>query len=403
MCIQTKLQQKIAKLTNDGEDILRFLAETMRGETPGVKACHRLEASRQLTRLNALNDHAADNTIHPVNSVRPELVEGQDHASPDEPQTQNPTNPVHPVSPVRPEPVLSTVEGPVEGPTLYDIVAYPIARYIRDRTNDGETLVEALRDVIHDNGEYDIEAEMAIRGGTARPPTKPHHKLAAANEIIRRALGESSRRRKSAAYDPEADIDDTDPINGQLAKLVRDKTADGTEGAELLIRIAENDRTDGEWTSAHRVSATRELMHRAYDLNYDAVTWEHVAAYKSATDFADEGESLERTRVLNGRHALLREYKEAYESGDEEAAQRAEDKYNAYNRYINEGKDPEEAMKYATYGPDDPDLDDGQDDMYAEIHRYRRLAAQDDASDNRTVAATVRTPKLTIPINNRSP
>ena len=418
MCIQTALQQKIAELTNDGEDILRFLAETMRGETPGVKTCHRLEASRQLTRLNALNNNTADNTPSPVKGegwgggkssqdpVRPEPVlstvegpvEGQDHADADEPQTDNSE---------------LTTENSKLTPTLYDIVAYPIARYIRNRTNEGETLIEALQDVIHDNGEYDIEAAMDIRGGTARPPSKPHHKFAAANEIIRRALGESSRRRKSSAYDPEADIDDTDPLNGQLAKLVRDKTADGTEGAEMLIRIAENDRSEGDWTPAHRVSAARELLHRvsaarellhrAYDLNYDAVNWEDVAAYKRATDFADEGETLERTRILNGRHALIREYREACESGDEEAAQRAEERYKAYNRYISEGKDPEEAMKHAGYGPDDPAPDDEQDNMYAEIHRYRRLVRQDDASDNRTVAATIRTPKLTIPINNRSP
>ena len=425
MCIQTKLQNKIAELTNDGEDILRFLAETMRGEIPGVKTCHRLEASRQLTRLNALNAHAADNTPSPL------MGEGRCRGE-------------SPHDPTRPEPVLSAVEGPVEGqdhpgadephtdnsklttenskltPTLYDIVAYPIARYIRSRTNEGETLIEALRDVIHDNGEYDTQAAQGYRPGAARQPAKPHHKLAAANEIIRRALGESSRRRNTSVTpsplmgegwgggeNPNqpviSHIDDTDPINGHLAKLVRDKTADGTEGAEMLIRIAENDRSEGEWTPAHRVIAARELIHRAYDLNYDAVTWEQVESYKRATDFADEGESLVRTRIRNGRHALLREYKEAYESGDEEAAQRAEDKYNAYNRYIGEGKDPEEAMRYAGYGPSDPAPEDEQDEVDGKLSHYRPNTVQDDASDSRTVAATVRTPKLTVPINNRSP
>ena len=397
MCIQTAIQNKIAELTNDGEDILRFLAETMRGEIPGVKTCHRLEASRQLSRLNALNDHTADNTPSPLMGER----WGGGESSP---------------NPARPEPVLSTAEGP----TLYDIVAYPIARYIRDRTNEGETLIEALRDVIHDNGKYDSQSAQGFRPGAARPPAKPHHKLAAANEIIRRALGESSRRRAASATpspltgegwgggeNPNqtviSHIDDSDPINGHLAKLVREKTADGTEAAEMLIRIAENDRSEGDWTPAHRVSAARELIHRAYDLNYDAVTWEHVEAYKRATDFADDGETLERTRIRNGRAELLREFKEAYESGDEEAAQRAEDKYNAYNHYIREGKDPDEAMKYAGCGPNDPDPEDEQDKLDGKLSYYRPNTGQDDASDNRTVAATVHTPKLTIPLNNRSP
>ena len=419
MCIQNKLQQKISELTNDGEDILRFLAETMRGEIPGAQACHRLEASRQLTRLNAPNHHAADTTNTPSpltgegwgggesspDPTRPEPVEGQDHAGADEPHTDNSE---------------LTTENSKLTPTLYDIVAYPIARYIRDRTNEGETLIEALRDVIHDNGKYDSQSAQGFRPGAARPPAKPHHKLAAANEIIRRALGESSRRRAASATpspltgegwgggeNPNqtviSHIDDSDPINGHLAKLVRKKTADGTEAAEMLIRIAGNDRSEGDWTPAHRVSAARELIHRAYDLNYDAVTWEHVEAYKRATDFADNGETLEHARVKAGRHALLREFKEAYESGDEEAAQRAEDRYNAYNRYVREGKDPDEAMKYAGYGPNDPDPEDERDKLDGKLSYYRPNTGQDDASDSRTVAATVHTPKLTIPLNNRSP
>ncbi len=451
MCIQTKLQQKIAELTNDGEDILRFLTETVQGKTPDVKTCHQMEAARHLIRLGILNNHAAETTntveatprvAHPDdNTPSPLMGEGWGGGE----SSHNPD---------RPEPVLSAIEGAVEGqdhagadkpltdnselitdnskltPTLYDIVAYPIARYIRDRTNEGETLIEALRDVMHDNGEYDTQAAQGFRPGAARPPAKPHHKLAAATEILRRALGESSRRRAaSVAPSPLMEdgnhtvpapsggrlgrgqypnqpvichIDDSDPINGHLAKLVRDKTADGTEAAELMIRIAENDRSEGDWTPAHRVSAAKELIHRAYDLNYDAVTWEHVEAYKRATDFADDGEKLARTRILNGRHALLREFKEAYESGDEEAAQRAEDKYNAYNRYIKEGKDPEEAMKYANYGPNDPDPEDEQDKLDGKLFHYRPNTGQDEASDNRTVAATIRAPKLTIPLHKKS-
>ena len=452
MCIQNKLQQKIAELTNDGEDILRFLTETVQGKTPDVKTCHQMEAARHLIRLGILNNHAAettntveatprvahpdDNTPSPLmgegwgggesshNPDRPEPVEEQDHAGADKPLTDNSE--------------LITDNSKLT-PTLYDIVAYPIARYIRDRTNEGETLIEALRDVMHDNGEYDTQAAQGFRPGAARPPAKPHHKLAAATEILRRALGESSRRRAaSVAPSPLMEdgnhtvpapsggrlgrgqnpnqpvichIDDSDPINGHLAKLVRDKTADGTEAAELMIRIAENDRSEGDWTPAHRVSAAKELIHRAYDLNYDAVTWEHVEAYKRATDFADDGEKLARTRILNGRHALLREFKEAYESGDEEAAQRAEDKYNAYNRYIKEGKDPEEAMKYANYGPNDPDPDADYlpplpPQEQAEFDRYWKDygAGQNRASGEnpKSAAAAIHNAKLTIPLHKKS-
>ena len=353
MCIQNTLQQKIADITNNGETIVRYLADTLQSESYAVKHCHRLDAARMLTKYGFTQPEA-------------------------QPEENHPTHPVHPVT---------------SEPTIRDIVAYPTARYIRERTNEGETLVDALCEVIHDNGEYDLqEAQGFGSSGRTRPPAKPHHRLAAASELLRRAFGETVRRRKSASYDPEADIDVDEPMNGHLARLIRDKTENGTEAAELLIRIAENDRNEGDWTSAHRVSAARELLHRAYDLNYDAVTWEHVQAYRQATDFADEGATLERERILAGRTALLREYNEAYDSGDEEAAQKIEDKFNAYNRYIREGKDPEDAMKFANYGPNDPDPEDEQDRLTHPI-AFRKHA----------IAAQISTPKLTIPLNNRSP
>ena len=51
MCNQTNLQHKIATFTKDGEDIARFLADTLNGETPGVKVCHRMEAAKHLIRF----------------------------------------------------------------------------------------------------------------------------------------------------------------------------------------------------------------------------------------------------------------------------------------------------------------------------------------------------------------
>ena len=394
MCDQNFLQRHIRRLTNDGETVARFLVETMEGKHADAKYHHKLQAAKLLNRYGL----TGDDEPYPFWGLLPTPEELATAPSRHSRESGNPQergeeeNPTHPVTSVRPE--------PVEGPTLRDIVSYPIARYIRDRTNEGETLIEALQDVMNDDGEYDTEAVFGIRRGTARPPAKPHHKLAAASEIIRRALGEPTRRRKSAAYDPEADIDDTDPINGHLAKLIRDKTTDGTEAAELLIRIAENDKGSGDWTPAHRVTAAKELIHRAYGLNYEAVTWEHVVAYKQATDFADEGETLEHARIRADRLALIREFKEASESGDEEATQKAEDRYNNYNRHIKEGKDPDQAMKYANYGPNDPIPADEQDHPTHPVTPVRPEPVEEHVG---TIAAQIHTPRLTVPLNNRSP
>ena len=386
MCIQSKLQQKIAEATNDGETIAYYLADTLQGNAPDIKTCHKMDAAKLLTKYG-FPAAASDNVVE---FPSPSMEEGSDEHEERYEQDEHDEKSRQPKS----------------EPTLYDIVTYPVARYIREATDDGATLIDALCDVMRDNGEYDNQA--AFGPSVARPPAKPRHRLAAAKELLRRAFGEFTRRRSASAYDPAAHMDDADPINGHLAKLIRDKTDDGVEAAELMIRIAENDDLEGDWTSAHRVSTAMELLHRAYDLNYDAVTWEHVEAYKRATDFADEGETLDHARVKAGRAALLREFSEAYEAGDEEAAQIAEDKYNAYNRYIRQGNDPEEAMKYASYGPNDPDPESEQDRLSRRSVRpepIKGLKANSVGASGRlpNTAATVHTPKLTVLINNRSP
>ena len=369
MCIQNTLQQKIANLTNDGETLAVFLVNTLQGNAYDIKRCHRLDAARMIAKYG----FAQPDNITPIKPL-PHQEESWEDGDVQDEHVEKSTQP-------KPE------------PTLRDIVAYPTARYIRERTNEGETLIDALCDVLQDTGEYDSqEAQGFGSSGRTRPPAKPHHRLAAASELLRRAFGETVTRRKSASYDPEADIDVDEPINGHLARLIRDKTENGTEAAELLIRIAENDRNEGDWTAAHRVAAARELLHRAYDLNYDAVTWEHVQAYRQATDFADDGATLEREAHPSRPHRAAPRIQRGLRFRRRRAAQRIEDKFNAYNRYIREGKDPDDAMKFANYGPNDPDPEDEQD---RPTHPFTLR--------KHAVAAQIPTPRLTISINNRSP
>ena len=58
MCDINTLQQKIADLTDNGEIVIRFLAETVQGKTPAVQPCHRLEATSQLIRLGYPDRHS---------------------------------------------------------------------------------------------------------------------------------------------------------------------------------------------------------------------------------------------------------------------------------------------------------------------------------------------------------
>ena len=56
-------------------------------------------------------------------------------------------------------------------------------------------------------------------------------------------------------------------------------------------------------------------------------------------------------------------------------------------------------MKYACYGPNDPE--DEQDELDGKLSYYRPNAGQDEAPDNRTVAATIPTPRLTILLHKK--
>ena len=389
MCIQTAIQNKIAELTNDGEDIAATLADILRGSDPNVKTHHRIEAARMLTKYGATRQEGKLIPFNPTDNAPSPSTEEDKNGSEGNEDTPSPSTGEGwdggEGSAVRPEPV----EGQERkvSPTLRDIVAYPLARYIRERTDDGETLIYALRHVM-DGGHYNPDPF----SGIPRPTVKPHETLSAAKELMRRAMGEhSSPRRASAAYDPEVELDANDPINSAIAKLVREHTNNGVEAAEVLIRVVESDPRDGEWQSSHMLSAAKELFHRAYDLNYDAVTWKDYEDYHRASEEYNEAYEIGRARRKTEVSAILAEYGEAQAAGDEEAMAAVEEKYKAYLR-----EEKGEELEYAEYGPTDPD----PTPMYPVPKPRRRRNRK---GGRYTAAADIGSPSLTIPLHNRSP
>ena len=122
--------------TDDGRLIVRFLIDVMQGLLEQSKPCHRLDAARQLLNLG----------FHPAQS----FIDTNTHAS-------------------SPQKKLRALRVPgVETAPLHQ----ELAALIREETNNGRTTIRFLVDVMQ---------------GTI-PDFKPHHRLSAAKELLRRGF-----------------------------------------------------------------------------------------------------------------------------------------------------------------------------------------------------------------------
>ena len=276
MCIPTKLQQNIVSLTKDGHAIAQFLFNTMQGETPGVKVCHRMDAAKHLIKFG----------FNEANSVRPEPVEG-----PAEEQHRPTVNSE-----------LKTENSPV---THLNIINYEIAHLIRHETAEGHTLVEFL---IH------------IMTGRDRPFTprkfriKPADRLAAARELLRRGFGDLGPRRKPSDATDEANAYDS--LHTDLAKRMREYSERGTDTVRFLLEVMSDPDPDLEFTIHHRMSAAQELLRRGWDTNYDNIKPEHLQAYWRDKDSTRL--SIGQKKTLSGFTTSIDDY-DNYDDTDYEA------------------------------------------------------------------------------------
>ena len=252
MCNPADIQHKIHSFTKDGEHIARFLTETMRGKTPGVKVGHRMEAAKHLIRYG-FPDEARQQDQFDMNESK---VENTDKKAPS-PSTGEGWD--------GGEDSSSSMSAPV---THLDIINYQIAHLIRHETAEGHTLVEFL---------------IYIMTGKDRPFTprkfriKPADRMAAARELLRRGFGDLGSRRKPSDTTDEANAYDT--LHSDLAKRMREYSERGTDTVRFLLEVMSDPDPDLEFTIHHRMSAAQELLRRGWDTNYDAVKPKHLQDY----------------------------------------------------------------------------------------------------------------------------
>ena len=256
MCIPTKLQQNIISLTKDGHAIAKFLVNTMQGETPGVKVCHRMEATKHLIKYG-FPDADCETTSDRLSRAggNPERQgEGANTPSPSTGEDWDGG-----------EDSSSSMSASI---SHLDILNYEIAHLIRHETADGHTLVEFL---IH------------IMTGRDRPFTprkfriKPADRMAAARELLRRGFGDFGRKRKLSDNNDEANA--YDALHTDLAKRMREYSERGADAIRFLLEVMANPDPEEGFTVHHRMSAAQELLRRGWDTNYDNIKPECLTDY----------------------------------------------------------------------------------------------------------------------------
>ena len=240
MCKLTELQHNIHSITKDGYDIAAFLADTMRGETLGVKVNHRMDAAKQLIKYG-FTDINCDNI--------PPLPQGEGRGEGDE---KSPSS-------------APSVSAPV---SYLDILNYEIAHLIRHGTAEGHTIVNFLVDIMTGRDRPFTPKKFRI---------KPADRMAAARELLRRGFGDFGSRRKLSDTSDEANAYDT--LHTDLARRMREYSERGTDTIRFLLELMSDPDPDKEFTVHHRMYAAQELLRRGWDTNYDNIKPEHLQDY----------------------------------------------------------------------------------------------------------------------------
>ncbi len=163
-----RLAQIVAEETGDGRRIVRFLVQVAEGElhSEGFKPCHRMDSAKELVKigLTEFSDYVRANS------------------TPSKPRARRTTSPDTDISPEIAE------------------ARQQLAEYARELTQDGRTVIRMYAEVMD-----------GVRNDEG---FKPHHRIAAARELLKRGFDETYTQHAPEVHPtetPEPSTEDPEP------------------------------------------------------------------------------------------------------------------------------------------------------------------------------------------------
>ena len=220
-----RLAKIVAEETGDGRRIVRFLVQVADGElhSEGFKPCHRMDSAKELVKigLTEFEDYIHANSTTPRSRAKRTSLPDAD-LSPEIAEARE-----------------------------------QLAEYARELTQDGRTVIRMYAEVME-----------GIRNDEG---FKPHHRIAAARELIKRGFDEAYTRSAPEvrpAEDPELVTDDCE-LNTDDSEL----TEEYLESEENMAWIIEKIKRIAE-----QVTPEEREEHEAAWRNKDLSMWEIIAA-----------------------------------------------------------------------------------------------------------------------------
>ena len=174
MTPREQLAKIVAEETDDGRRVVRFFVQAAEGQLhhEGFQACHRMDAAKELVKigLTEFSDYIRANSAPPKPRAR---------------------------TAARPEAGLS--------PEIRE-AREQLAAYARELTQDGRTVIRMYAEIMD-----------GVRNDEG---FKPHHRIAAARELIKRGFDETHTRPapESVAEDQELTDDDSEYVDERISE-----------------------------------------------------------------------------------------------------------------------------------------------------------------------------------------